>query len=68
MTAREYAKACGVTLQGKLTRKTCVQKYWDYEEDDEVEERHTYYIDEVGNEMHRVDGCWCLITADGGVS
>lgn len=68
MTAREYAASCGVNLVGKLTRKTAIQKHWDWSKGDEVEERNTYYVDEVGNEVHRADGRWCLVTADGGVS
>ena len=67
MTAREYARECGVELVGKLTRKTWEQKRWDWNKCDEVIDKHTYYIDEVGNEMHRVNGGWCLIEADGGV-
>lgn len=67
MTAREYAASCGVELVGKLTRKTAIQTRWDWAKGDEVKERHTYYIDEIGNELHRVNGEWCLVTADGGV-
>ena len=67
MTAREYAKKCGVDLVGKLTRKTAVQTNWDWSKGDFVEERLTYYVDEAGNEIHRGDRGWCIITSDGGV-
>ena len=66
MTAREYAKAVGVEVVGKLTKKVITHERYDIKKDDFVEAKIVFYIDEAGNEFHKEKGEWVIITADGG--
>lgn len=67
MTAREYAASQGVDLIGKLTRKTATRIKWDWNKCEDITEKYTYYIDEVGTEICK-DGCfWTIILANGAV-
>ena len=64
MSIREYAKLKGVEVGGKLSRLPDV--YYG------MDNNHHYpvWIDEAGNEFcgsYSKDGCYCIITADGGV-
>lgn len=65
MTAREYAKAVGVEIVGKLKKKSVTSERYDINKCDFVEEKIVFYIDEVGNEFHKGKNAWCIITADG---
>ena len=67
MTAREYAKAVGVKIVGKLKKKVVIHERYDVKNDAFVEARMVFYIDEAGNEFHKEKGEWVIITADGGV-
>jgi len=68
MTAREYARDCGVELIGKLTKKVITNEKFDWAKGEMVEEKIVFWIDEAGNEIHgNKKSGWCLITADGGV-
>ena len=63
MTVREYAKSIGFEVVGKLKRLPDI--YYS------IGNKHHYplWIDEAGNEYcggHK-SGCYCIITADGGV-
>lgn len=66
MTAREYAKAVGFGIIGKLTKKVITHKKYDVKKDDFVEEKITFWIDEGGNEFHKDKNGWAIITVDGG--
>ena len=66
MTAREYAKAVGFKIVGKLTKKVITHERYDIKKDEFVEAKLSFYIDEAGNEFHKESGGWCIITADGG--
>lgn len=68
MTAREYAKTVGIKVVGKLKKKIITNEKYDVKKDDFVEEKIVFWIDEAGNEFHKVKGKigWCIITADGG--
>ena len=66
MTAREYAKAVGVEIVGKLKKTVVTHERYDVKKDAFVEAKIVFYIDEAGNEFHKDDYGWCLITADGG--
>lgn len=66
MTAREYAKECGVEIAGKLTKKSITSEKFDWAKGEMVEEKITFWIDEAGNEFHKGKGGWVIITADGG--
>lgn len=66
MTAREYAKVVGVEVVGKLTKKVITHERYDIKKDGFVEVKLSFYIDEAGNEFHKENGEWCIITADGG--
>lgn len=64
MTVREYAKSVGFEIAGKLKRLPDV--YYG------MDDSHHYplWVDEAGNEYrgsYSRDGCYCIITADGGV-
>lgn len=67
MTVREYAKAVGFEVVGRLRRLPDV--YYG------MDNRHHYplWIDEAGNEYcgnyhpHHPNDGYCIITADGGV-
>ena len=66
MTAREYAKECGVEIIGNLARKVHVQTEWDWDKCEDVEKRTVYWEDEAGNEFYKdKNGGWCLVEADG---
>ena len=67
MTAREYAKKCGVELVGKLTKKVDTYKEFDYYKGEFVIKKTVYYEDEIGNQLNGAKGHWCLITVDGDV-
>lgn len=67
MTAREYANANGIVIVGKLTKKTVTSEKYDVRKDDFVEEKHSFYLDEAGNEFHKEKNGWAIITADGDV-
>ena len=67
MTAREYAKECGIELVGKLTKKVSTFEKFDYSNGEMVTEKSVYWIDEVGNELSKENGNWCLVTPDGTV-
>ena len=67
MTAREYAKSNGVEIVGKLTKVTKVNKSYDVITGDFIENKVTFYIDEIGNEFHKIGKNWVIITSDGGV-
>lgn len=67
MTAREYAKACGVSIVGKLTKTSHTFKRWDWAKGKEVTARITYYVDEAGTEIHQDGESWSIVAADGGV-
>lgn len=64
MTAREYAKKCGIEIVGKLTRKTSTTSEWDWNKCELVEKKSIYYIDEAGTVIQGDKSGWCLITAD----
>ena len=66
MTAREYAKVIGIEIIGKLTKKVVTHEEYDVKKDEFVEAKISFYVDEVGNEFHKVKGEWLIITADGG--
>lgn len=68
MTAREYAKECGIELIGKLTKKVFENNKFNYFKGEMEVEKIVYWIDEAGNEISgsKKNG-WCLITADGEV-
>ena len=68
MTAREYAKECGVELVGKLTKKVIENNKFNYFKGEMEIEKVVYWIDEAGNEIsgNKKNG-WCLTTADGEV-
>lgn len=68
MTAREYAKECGVELIGKLTKKVASYEKFNYFKGEMETEKIVYWMDEAGNELsgNKKDG-WCLTTADGTV-
>ena len=64
MTVREYAKSVGFEIAGKLKRLHDLYSG--------MADSHHYplWIDEAGNEYrgsYSRDGCYCIITADGGV-
>lgn len=64
MTVREYAKSVGFEVVGKLKRLPDVH----YGMDDK--RKYPLWIDEAGNEhcgSYAEGGCFCIITADGGV-
>lgn len=65
MTAREYAKAVGVEIVGKLKKKSVTRDKYDVLKGDFVEEKIVFYIDEAGNEFIKGENSWCIITADG---
>ena len=67
MTAREYAKECGIELVGKLTKKVFTQEKFNYYKGEMEVEKKVYYVDEAGNELDKEKGAWCLTTADGTV-
>lgn len=68
MTAREYAKECGIELVGKLTRKIDITTEWSWSKCEEVEKKTVYWVDEVGNTLTgNKGGGWCLATPDGEV-
>lgn len=68
MTAREYAKECGIELVGKLTKKVIAHERFDLLKGEMVTKKDTYWIDEAGNELEKgKNGNWCLTTADGTV-
>lgn len=67
MTAREYAKECGVELVGKLTKKVDEHEEFNYYKGEFEIKKTVYWIDEVGNELSKENGIWCLTTADGDV-
>lgn len=66
MTAREYAKAVGVEIIGKLTKKVITHEKYDVKKDDFVEAKIVFWIDEGENEFHKDKSGWTIITADGG--
>lgn len=60
MTCREYAKAVGFQVAGQLHRVTVAEHNRDIVK--------TIYMDEAGNEYWATGaGCWCIVTADGGI-
>lgn len=64
MTVREYAKSVGFEVVGKLKRLPDVH----FGMDDR--RKYPVWIDEAGNEYcgsYAKGGCYCIITADGGV-
>ena len=64
MTAREYAKSVGFEVVGKLKRLPDVHYGMDNKR------KYPLWIDEAGNEYcgsYAKDGCYCIITSDGGV-
>ena len=70
MTIREYAKARGHQIVGRLTRR----HEWEYEYDDSWMaggKKHSgckHYADEGGNEyIIGKDGTICIVTEDGAV-
>ena len=67
MTAREYAKFVGIEVIGKLTKSTILHERYDIKKDIFVEEKIVFYVDEAGNEFHKENGVWIIITKDGGV-
>ena len=68
MTAREYAKECGIELVGKLTKKVFETEKFDYWKGEMITEKTVYWIDEIGNEISGSKKAgWCLTTADGTV-
>ena len=68
MTAREYAKKCGVVITGKLTRKTGTDIKYDPVTDTMKEEKFAYWMDEAGIEIGKgKNGGWYIILPDGGV-
>lgn len=67
MTAREYAKAVGFEIIGKLTKRVITHERYDIEKDNFVEAKMVFYIDEAENEFHKEKNEWVIITADGGV-
>ena len=67
MTAREYAKAVGFEIVGKLTKTIVSHERYDIKKDDFVEAKIVFYIDEAGNEFHKEKDDWVIITKDGGV-
>ena len=67
MTAREYAKAVGVEIIGKLEKKSVTREKYDVRKGDFVEEKIVFYIDNAGNEFYNDKNGWCVITADGGI-
>ena len=67
MTAREYAKECGIELIGKLTKKVFETEKFNYLEGKMITEKTIYWIDEIGNELNKENGMWCLVTPDGTV-
>lgn len=65
MTAREYAKECGIELVGKLTKKVNTYEDFDYGKGEMVIKKDIYWADEVGNTLTKgKKGGWCLITVD----
>ena len=61
MSVREYAKARGHQIVGKLTRFPKGETYG-------VDNRkQRAYIDEAGNEYYISKSCACIVTADGSV-
>lgn len=68
MTAREYAKECGVELVGKLTKKVSKVEKFNYVKGIVEVISTVFYIDEAGTEItgSKKDG-WCLTTADGDI-
>ena len=67
MTAREYAKECGIEIVGKLTKKVNENKEFDLLKGEMIIKKTVYWIDEVGNELSKENGKWCLVTPDGTV-
>lgn len=65
MTAREYAKAVGFKIVGKLKKNVVTHERYDIKKDAFVEAKIVFYIDEAGNEFHKEKNAWCIITADG---
>ena len=67
MSIREYAKACGHEIVGKLTRRP----EWEYCHDLATwEKRHggcRHYSDEAGNEYIISRNVCCIVTAEGAV-
>jgi hypothetical protein len=64
MTVREYSKLKGFEVVGKLKRLPDV--YYGVDN----KSHYPLWIDEAGNEYcgdYSKDGCYCIITADGGV-
>ena len=60
MTCREYAKQAGFTVVGKLRRVPVAEHNKDI--------IAAVYLDENENEYWTTKaGCWCIVTADGGV-
>ena len=49
MTAREYAKECGIELVGKLTKKVFENNKFNYFKGEMEVEKVVYWIDEAGN-------------------
>lgn len=63
MNCREYARANGFEIVGKLKRMP--DKYYGVQNS-----HYPWFIDEAGNEYDMSDdgrGCVCIVTADGGV-
>lgn len=67
MTVRDYAKKNFFEIVGKLTHKTVITTKYDVKKDDFLESKTSFYIDEAGNEFHKLKGQWCIITSDGDV-
>ena len=68
MTAREYAKKCGIEIVGKLKKKVVKTTKFDWKKGEEKEVSTVYYTDEAGTEIsgNKKDG-WCIVTVDGDV-
>ena len=67
MTAREYAKSYDVEIVGSLKKKVHKTTRYDWSKGEDVTTSNVYYIDDVGNEIHRIQDSWCIVTKDGEV-
>lgn len=68
MTARQYAKECGVEIVGKLRKVTKESRKWNAYKGEEVVVKSVYWVDDAGTEINGTrSGGWCLTTSDGTV-
>lgn len=64
MGIREYAKACGHVIVGKLTRRPEFEYRTDWATGEKKHSGCRHYTDEAGNEYIIGKGGFCIVTAD----